>query len=391
LLLIFFGLSLAWCAQGQRLLLSPHSQVNVITCGPSQDQLYAAFGHSAFRVTDPAQGIDWVYNYGVFDFDKPNFYLNFARGYLNYRLAVGPYDRFVYTYQYYNRFVHEQVLSLDSAQRQRLFDFLQWNALPENQYYRYDYFYDNCATRIRDALVKVFGDTVRFDGSYIPEPRSFRDLTDLYLKNQPWGDLGIDICLGLPMDKQATANEHMFLPDYISEAFSHARIAKDGALRPLVSHELITFAAVPEPVPFSPFHPGILFSAVLIVALILTYRDLKHRSRTRSLDGILFLAAGMTGWLLVFLWTATDHTAARPNFNILWALPTHVLVLLTLNRRPAKWVRDYFMRCALLTALLVIAWPWLPQQLNINLLPLVIALGVRCYVIGSLPSEEGAR
>jgi hypothetical protein len=193
------------------------------------------------------------------------------------------------------------------------------------------------------------------------------------------------------MDKQANPNEHMFLPDYISEAFSNANIVKDGVLRPLVSQELVTYAARPEPVPFSPFHPGILFSAVLLVAIIFSYRDLKRRSRSQSLDVVLFLAAGLTGWLLVFLWTATDHAAARPNFNLLWALPTHLLVLLTLKSQPANWVTNYFMRCALLTALLVIVWPWLPQQLNINLLPLVIALGLRCYVIGLLPSEEGVR
>ncbi len=368
----------------QQLLLSPHSRAYVITCGPGQDELYAAFGHSAFRISDPSNGIDWVYNYGVFDFDQTNFYLNFARGYLHYKLAVGPYDRFVYVYQYYNRFVHEQELSLDLVQRQQLFDFLQWNALPENQYYRYDYFYDNCATRIRDALAKVFGESVTFDGSYISENRSFRQLTDLYLKRQPWGDLGIDVCLGLPMDKLASSYEHMFLPDYISDGFKNATITDHNNTRPLIRESFVTYAAIPAKPPFPITHPAIVFGVVLVLTLAITVRDLRLKQLTRAWDVVLFSAAGVVGLLLVFLWTATDHEAARGNFNVLWALPTHLLIFMTLGSKKQKWISNYFLRFAVLVALLLVSWYWLPQQMNTSLLPLVAALGVRAYAIGIL-------
>ncbi|MEM7110199.1 MAG: DUF4105 domain-containing protein, partial [Bacteroidota bacterium] len=204
--------------QGQS-VLSPQAEIRVITFGPYQGELYSAFGHSGIRVIDPVNGINDFYNYGIFDFDQPNFYLNFARGFLNYRLAVMQYDRIVNYYAYYQqRYVHEQVLNLDSIQRQKLFDFLVWNARPENMYYYYDYFYDNCATRVRDAIEGTFEGKVEFDGSYISTDYTIRDLTDLYLPHQPWGDLGIDICLGLPMDKKATPYMYMFLPDYIESA-----------------------------------------------------------------------------------------------------------------------------------------------------------------------------
>src|SRR5687768_4645048 len=107
--------------------LSPDARISVMTIGPWQGELYSAFGHSAFRVLDAANGIDYAYNYGVFDFDQPNFYLNFARGYLYYKLGVYPYRNFEYYYIYHNRYVHEQVLNLTSPQKQRLFDSLQWN------------------------------------------------------------------------------------------------------------------------------------------------------------------------------------------------------------------------------------------------------------------------
>ena len=189
----------------QIVTLSEQAEISVITCGPSQRELYTAFGHSAFRVNDPANGIDLAYNYGVFNFNQPNFYLNFARGYLYYRLGVEEFQDFVYPYMHFNRSVREQVLDLSREQKQKVFQFLQINARPENQQYRYDYFYNNCATKIRDVIVEALGeDAVQFDGSYVTTDYTIRELTDLYLKEQPWGDLGIDICLGLPMDKKAT-------------------------------------------------------------------------------------------------------------------------------------------------------------------------------------------
>ncbi len=129
--------------------LSDQAEISVVTCGPFHGEVYSAFGHSAFRVSDPTQGIDAIYNYGVFDYDQPNFYLNFALGKNKYMLGVQDYKRFRDVYIYYNRFIHEQSLDLNNFQKQKLFSYLEWNARPENQYYYYDYFYNNCATKIK--------------------------------------------------------------------------------------------------------------------------------------------------------------------------------------------------------------------------------------------------
>ena len=157
----FIFLLLCGLALNAQIKLSDQAQISIITCGPTQAELYSAFGHTAIRVYDSLQGIDDAYTYGMFSFNQPNFYLNFARGSSFYILGVQSYPDFRYTSIYYNRSVHEQKLNLSSEQKQKIFDFLQWNAQTENRSYRYDYFYDNCATRVRDAFKKALKEEVQ--------------------------------------------------------------------------------------------------------------------------------------------------------------------------------------------------------------------------------------
>lgn len=371
-------LVVSWFCHGQT-KLSDRAEISVLTLGPWQGETFTAFGHSAFRVYDPVNRIDDAYNYGVFDFDQPNFYLNFARGYSVYWLGVTDYAGFEYAYIYHNRYIHEQPLNLTQDQKQKLFDFLQWNALPENKGYFYDYFYDNCATKIPEVMLKVFGDSVQFDGSYITTDYTIRELTDLYLGEQPWGDLGIDIGLGLPTDKKATPYEHMFLPDYVESGFNHASILQGSSREPLVKETRIAYEAVPEETPLNYSHPLIVFSLFLLITIFVSYRDLKRKKITFLFDGILFGVAGFLGICLLLLWTATNHQAAAKNFNLLWALPTHLVAVIAFIRQP-KWLERYFLAVAILTALLLISWPVLPQKLHYALIPLMIALGIRAYI-----------
>jgi hypothetical protein len=374
LIAFIFGLQTSFAQK-----LSPEAEISVITCGPWQGELWSAFGHSAFRVYDPVNGIDDAYNYGVFDFDQPNFYLNFARGYSYYKLGVIDFPRFQYYYEYYNRYVHAQVLNLTQTQKQRLFEFLLWNAQPENQSYRYDYFYDNCATRIRDVVAKVFGDSVTFDGSYIETDYTIRELTDLYLAHQPWGDLGIDVCLGLPMDKTATPYEYMFLPDYIESGFDHATIKQDSGVVKLVKNKLHIYQPREEESTNGLPHPLVILSILTALSIIISIWDVRRRRLSIWFDVILFGGVGMIGLLLLLLWTATDHQAAAKNFNLLWALPTHVIAVVAFIKNPA-WLKYYFLATVILLALLILTWNVLPQQLNYSLVPVIAALLVRASI-----------
>lgn len=359
--------------------LSDKAEISVITCGPWQRELYSTFGHSAFRVVDTENNIDYAYNYGIFDFGQPNFYLNFAKGYLYYRLGVYYYKDFKNDYIYDNRYVHEQVLNLLPRQKQALFNYLQWNARPENQHYRYDYFYNNCATKMPDIVSIVLKDSVNFDGSYITNPSSFRVLTDLYLEHQPWGDLGIDICLGLPMDKVASPYEHMFLPDYVESGFDHATLKRPDGEVALVKNKNIVYESRPEDPPSGLPHPLYVFTAAAIGVLALSMYDYKRKKVSNWLDALLFGAIGLIGLLLLLLWIATDHQAASKNFNLLWALPTHVIAAASLFTN-AAWVKKYFLGAGTLMILLLVFWSVLPQTLNTALIPVVVILGARSFI-----------
>ena len=367
--------SFALC--GQPFMLSDQAQISVITCAPYQGELYSAFGHSAIRVYDPVNQMDYAYNYGVFDFDQPNFYLNFTKGHLLYKLAVQPYPRFRDIYLYYGRWVHEQVIDLDHEQKQKMFDYLQWNARPENQNYRYDYFYNNCATKIRDVFKDVLKEKIAFDGSFITTHYSIRDLTDLYLKGQPWGDLGIDICLGLPMDKKAIPYEYMFLPDYVEASFNHATLRRNGHDVPAVRETIVSNPEIQEKV--SPLFPSpwMVFGFVFMVIAAITWLDLRRKKLTRWLDFALLFITGAIGCLLFILWVATDHKAAANNFNLLWAMPLNLIAAFMLAGKADSVLKYYFGAMAALTLLLLLSWPLLPQALNVFLIPIILSLAVR--------------
>ena len=371
----------------QATILSESAQISVLTMGPSQEELYSAFGHSGIRVYDSLQRIDVFFNYGVFNFNQPHFYLNFAKGNLNYMVEAYAYSDYLNYYVEHHRFVHEQILNLTSQQSQKIFDYLLWNIQPQNQYYPYDYFYNNCATKIRDVVKSALKTEVTFDSTYIKTNYTIRNLTDLYLQRQPWGDLGIDICLGLPMDKKASPYEYMFLPDYIESSFDHAR--NNSMSQPLVKEKIIVYEPEPEKTPFHWFHPWIVFGIFLALASILTWRDWQTKKLSKWFDVVLFLTVGLIGILLLLLWTLTDHKAAANNFNLLWALPTHaiVAVALILKRKP-KWLQTYFLVTTILSALLLGSWYLLPQALNVFLMPMFGVVLLRSLVNFLLLKEK---
>lgn len=382
ILLILTLVSLS--AKGQLAHLSPKAEISIITCGPWQGELYSAFGHTAIRVFDPENRLDDAYNYGVFDFNQPNFYLNYTRGLLYFKLGVYGYPDFRDFYVYYNRAVTEQVLNLSLAQKQAIYNYLEWNAKPENETYRYDYFYNNCSSRVRDVFADVLKDSIQFDGSYITTSYSIRQLTDLYLKHQPWGDLGIDICLGLPMDIKAAPYEYMFLPDFLESGFDHATLRrKDGTL-PVVKYKQQVYVPRPAKIPTSLIHPWYAFGGFLILTLALSVYDIRRKKLSKWFDVLVFGIIGLIGALLFTLWTATDHRAAANNFNLLWALPTHLAVFAIYFKRSAHFLKKYFLAAGILSVLLLLSWYFLPQQMHIFLIPFVFALMCRSFIIARM-------
>ena len=244
ILLTLFCLLGAQFLHAQR--LSPHAEFSVITVGPYQGELYSAFGHSAFRIQDPVRKIDYVYNYGIFDFDQENFYWNFSRGIMRYKLGIARYSWFKEHYIKQNRYIKEQVLDLTQEQKQALFDFLAENAKPENREYLYNYVYDNCATKMYTVVNEVLKEDILWDTAYVEKDLTIRQLMDRYLDHQYWGDFLIDLGLGVGVDKEATVEEYMFLPDYVFEAYDGATQPDSIGRKPLVLRTDITNEAKPQ-------------------------------------------------------------------------------------------------------------------------------------------------
>jgi hypothetical protein len=383
LLLIITLLFVTLQAQAQfdgleHLRLSPNAKISLITCSPG-DELYAIFGHSAVRVNDPASGLDIVFNYGTFDFNEPGFYLKFIRGKLNYKLSIAEFQNFAYSYTLDNRSIYEQQLNLNETQKEQYWQFLTNNYLPANRFYLYDFFFDNCATRIRDGIEATFPNQAQFNVAHLDQDMSFRNLIDLYLPPQPWSDFGIDLALGAPIDRKATPYEYMFLPDYLSEGFGSATIEQDGRQVPLVSAPQVIFQNTPMPASATSFFgPVLVWWLFFGIVLVITFLDFKRKTRSRTFDVFFFLVTGLLGVLLFLLWFATDHQAAANNFNLLWALPTHVIAAAFVGMRVLpNWMVKYMLATAVLAGITLVLWFVWPQQLHTAVFPIVLALAVR--------------
>lgn len=358
--------------------LAQDYRISLITCDPG-DELYSTFGHSAVRVIETATGKDIVFNYGTFDFNTPYFYVKFARRTLDYQLSVTTFENFLFEYNYFQRNVREQVLDLSPAQQQKVVAFLQTNYLPGNRKYRYDFFYDNCATRIRDMMETVLGDNLSWNPSQTAEDKTFRELIDEYVYPLPWSDLGIDLALGAVIDRNATEWEKQFLPDYMEAAFGRASILGDGPERPLVKENHIIYD-FPDRVRTSGtlMNPTVIFWLLMIAVMISTYIGFKRRRLYSGIDIGLFSVIGLLGWLIVFLWFFTEHTQTRYNWNILWAFPLHLLVAIQLAfDKPKSWLRHYLLSAMILADLALVVWIFGLQSFHPSVLPLLLIILLR--------------
>jgi hypothetical protein len=356
-------------------------KIAIMTMGPYQPELYSAFGHSAIRVIDTARAIDYVFNYGVFDFQQENFYWNFGRGKMLYQLGLSNYDRFKNHYISENRSITEQYLNLTSEEKQAFFDFLVTNYEPENRQYYYNYVYDNCATKMRDVIRGAVTAQVTFDTSFVEQDVTIRDLMHRYLAYQPWGDWIIDIGLGYQIDKIADAEEYMFLPDYIEEGLANATIQRNGVEEPFVSETVRVFEAVPQTFENSIFSPFNTFVIVFFLIGFITNRDFKRQTRTHWVDVVLFTFVGIFGWWCTFLWLGTDHLS-KMNMNLLWAIPLHIpLIYMLRSKRHQVWISKYFLYVSILYIAVIVLWGVIPQPLHMALIPLILVMALRGFLI----------
>lgn len=354
--------------------LTENTEISIITIGPG-NLLNDSFGHNGFRVKN--EYLDAIYDYGRYNFEDPNFYTNFAKGKLKYLMGAANTRDIIAYYKKQNRTIKEQVLNLNEAQKETLLSYLGNNYKPENRPYLYDFFYDNCATKMRDVSETVLNGNIEYKTPKVYKNETFRDLIQNNLYWNSWGSFGIDIALGSVIDKTASPREYMFLPENIFQFFEEASFKNTN--KPIVKTSRILYAQEGEFKKGSFFtSPIFILSLLSLGILFITFKDSKNAKRSKWLDVILFTTTGVIGLLLLLLWFATDHTATAYNYNLLWACPISLIALFQVSKSaPKRWFVSYLKFLVIMLCLMTMHWFIGVQVYAYALIPLLIALAVR--------------
>jgi len=374
--ILFLFLTLCFALNAQQNILSESSEISVLTIAPGTS-LNDAFGHNAFRIKDTTHGIDVTYGYGEYDFKAPNFYLKFAQGKLNYLIGKEDFYKFYQRYVYFNRTIKEQVLNLSQSEKQKLYTFLVNNYKPENRAYLYEFFFDNCATKIKDVANIALKNNIAFNAPKDFKQETFRTLIHNNLNRNSWGSLGIDVALGSVIDRKATPEEHMFLPENVYKFFENATIKNSD--KPLVKASK-TLYNQKNSVKSNSFlsSPLFVFGVIGLLILFITYKDHKNETQSKWLDVALFSITGIIGIFILLLWFATDHTGTHQNYNLLWAFALNLFILpQLLKNKKRPWFIKYLKLLVILLCLMTLHWLIGVQVFAIGLIPFLVALCVR--------------
>lgn len=356
-------------------------RIGVLTMGPGEI-FWERFGHDAIVVADPAQRGPISYNFGYFDLDEPGFVRRFAKGEMRYMLVALPLADDLAYYRDVGRGARLQWLDLDPAQARRLAAALATNARPENARYRYDYFTDNCTTRVRDALDRALDGQLRRQMQARSSGDSWRSETLRLASPAPWLWLGFDIALGPAADRPLTRWQQDFLPRRLADDLRDVR-HPDG--RPLVvaELELLPQRQAAEPAEQAqPLWPWLLSGALAGLALLATGR---RRPRTgATLASLLWLVCGTLGTVLALAWAATEHHALWANRNLLLFNPLCLLLLpggwaLLRGRLPSARFRAVLLAVAVLAGLACLPlWLQVLPQRNGHWIALLLPLHAAC-------------
>jgi hypothetical protein len=294
--------------------------------GPGK-AVWERFGHNAIWIHDPVQGTDKAYNYGLFDLRQENFLVRFLQGRMWYWMQGSPAQSFVELYRRANRSVWIQELEMPPKARHELQEFLEWNERPENRFYHYDYYRDNCSTRVRDALDRALGGRIRQETFELATGRTYRFHTRRLTANDPLVYTGLLLALGQPVDRPISAWEEMFLPLAVREHLRRINVpGSDGRPTPLVRSERTLFESSSAPPPDRPpfwlpidLGIGLVLGSGIFVLGARAQRSRLARAGLIAVSGTWALLVGIVGLVLAGLWALTDHAAAYNNENLLQA------------------------------------------------------------------------
>jgi len=351
-------------------------EISILTIGPGSS-LSDAFGHSGIRVIDRVNDYDIVFNYGVYDFNAPNFYGNFVRGIPVYSLGLNSFENFYRNYVNQSRQIIEQKLNLSEYKKRVLVNKLITNSKEENKDYKYNYFENNCSTKIGDIFNVLLEEEIRNEGINLGNinSNSYRELVYQHVVPNSWGALGIDICLGSVIDKNITDQDELFLPYNLKLYFD--KLGNSNIRNGDLVETSILFGEYIEykETSFSPLYVLLILSLIII---IVTFLDYLRITRNVVLDIIILLITGLIGLLLVYLSFFSNHIASAWNYNLLWAIPFNLILLFQLlKKKQSRWILSYLKINVLMLLLMCLHWIIGIQVFNICLISLILALIVR--------------
>jgi hypothetical protein len=360
--------------------LSPQAKVYLLTCDPG-DEIYTQFGHSAIRITDKQADIDLCFNWGMFEFDEDEFEFNmkFARGKLPYYMDIQTFPGFMAEYQYFQRTVRQCELNLTQEQKNELWLALQENYKPENRTYAYDFFFDNCASRIRDFFIKILGEHLTFGEHPAADKRTYRSIVNEYITTHPWTLFGINLVLGARIDVPVNNENLMFLPMYMEDIFKLSHTHINGQEEPFVLNSVVLLQGNTEKNTATGwFSPAVFAWGIFCITLLLMFTKL---GRALSIFGsTVFFAAGVLGIVLLLMWVATDHQATKANYNLLWANPLFIFIpILTGIKKLFSKLHRFFRGLTIYFLAIILLWIILPQEFDFATKGLMLAMGLIAY------------
>lgn len=347
----------------------------LVTFGPGEIY-WERFGHNAIWLREPAVGLDHTFNFGFFDFEQEDFFLHFIRGQMLYFSVAQSSSREFKFYRQENRSIRAQKLNLSPLQYQRLRAYLVNDIKPENRDYRYDYYLNNCSTRIRDVLDDVFNGVLSAATREVPASLNFRDQTRRLTQIQFWYYLGLEIGLGLPTDREVSRWDEMFIPMVVADEMAAMSLTTEP---PLISTDIVLFKSTsnqPADAPATVWYRYLLLG-LLVTGLAWLSGKFMPPAWLAGLCQAWVLISASIGLVLVGLWLFTDHSIASPNANLLLFNPLVLVALVPALRR----VGAMLLAGGIAIAFLLLLFP--KHQYNLDVLALLtpINLAVAGYFL----------
>ena len=353
-----------------------NTEISVLTCSPG-DEIYSIFGHTAIRVYNPNTKVDAVVNYGLFDFNQESFVYRFVKGETDYMCGVENFGSFLYSYAWRGSGVKATVLDLTDVEKERIIRVLTNDLKPQNREYRYNFAYNNCATKIRDIVNFAYSGKCE---SLLTSEYTFRQIIGKYAENYPWFMFSFDICLGgKDYNTLMTPEEVQFLPEHLDVALNNSLINRDGKeTRPNTRQEVILTPAE-KTIESTFFTPIVVACILLALSIINLALGNKCRIASNIYSGTLLFTFTLVGLLITFLIFFSEHPFTTWNMNILIFNPLLVIPFVGLMVKNKGVVFKIVNAALVLLAVLfvlyaVIFWNFTNKAFIILALTLIIEL-----------------